>query len=137
MRLIDDRSDNRYLSEVENLEEKLDSVDYDVWLCDSCDEKLVLPYAKWFSGYSACPKCKRRTCQTKTRTLRRATTASTGTREITRTCRNCGFTDRREEVIPRVVESSGSSSGGGLSSGGGGSSFGGGFSGGGGAGRSY
>ena len=35
------------------------SVDYDVWLCPKCNQRLVIPYKKWFSKYSECPKCRR------------------------------------------------------------------------------
>ncbi|MEX2178231.1 MAG: TPM domain-containing protein [Gemmatimonadaceae bacterium] len=133
MWLIDEQSDDRFLSTAENLEERLDSVDYDVWMCSTCDERLVLPYKRWFTKFKPCPKCERRTCESRSKTIRAATTSSTGLRKVTRTCKHCGFTDTTEEIIPEVSESSSSSGG----SGGGGSSFGGGSSGGGGAGRGY
>jgi uncharacterized protein len=140
MRRLGEREDNAYLENEAVLEERLGSMNYDVWLCSKCDERLVIPNRKWFTRFEKCPKCKRRTCERKTKTLKRATTTSTGERLVTRTCKNCEFTDSQTETIPRVTESS-SGSGGSWSSGGGGggagSSFGGGSSGGGGAGRSY
>jgi uncharacterized protein len=135
MARLDERKDDEMLSREALLEEQLESMDYDVWVCGQCDEHLVLPYKRFTFKYSECPKCKRRTCESKTKTLRRATSSSTGLRRITRTCRNCSFTDTREEVIPVITSSSSSGSSGG--GGGGGSSFGGGSAGGGGAGRSY
>jgi uncharacterized protein len=146
MRLLSEDEDDAMLTREEGLEERLGSVDYDVWVCPQCEQRLVIPYKKWFSKYSDCPSCGRRTCETSTVTLSAATTVSTGLRAIYRECQNCGFKDSRREVIPQIVvtttSSGGSSSSGDGSSGGGGrggsgSSFGGGSAGGGGAGRSY
>lgn len=141
MRLLSEAEDDAMLTREEGLEERLGSVDYDVWVCGQCDQRLVIPYRKWFSKYGECPKCQRRTCETATVTLRAATTVSAGERAIYRECQSCGFKDSRRETIPRIVvtPSSGGSGGGGSSfgGGGGGSSFGGGSAGGGGAGRSY
>ena len=147
MRLLGEAEDDAMLTREEGLEEHLGSVDYDVWVCSQCDQRLVIPYRKWFNKYEVCPSCKRRTCETRVVTLRAATAVSAGERAIYRECQNCGFKDSRREIIPRIVESSSSSSsgasssssGGGSSggSGGGGSSLGGGSAGGGGAGRSY
>lgn len=136
MRRLDEKTDDDLLSREALLEETLGSMDYDVWVCDRCEEHLVLPYKRFTMKYSECPTCKRRTLETKSKTLRSATRSSTGLKRVTRTCRNCSFTDSREEIIPMITSSS-SSGGGGGGGGGGGSSFGGGSSGGGGAGRSY
>ena len=130
---LGERQDDEMLSREALLEERLQSMDYDVWACTQCSEHLVIPYRRFTFRYGPCPKCKRRTCESKSKTITSATRSSTGLRRITRTCKNCSFTDTRDEVIP-VITSSSSSGGGG---GGGGSSFGGGSAGGGGAGRSY
>jgi len=136
MRRLDEASDDALLAREELLEEGLRSVDYDVWVCDTCGDKLVIPYKRIFSGYESCPKCKRRTCKKTETVLTKPTYSSTGRKKVARDCRNCGFHDEKEVTIPRLERSSsGGSSGGGSSSGG--SSFGGGSSGGGGAGRSY
>jgi uncharacterized protein len=120
------------------LEERLGSMNYDVWVCPTCGEKLVVPHKKFFSKYSKCPQCKRATCETLKTVIREPTYTATGMRKVRRHCRNCEFRDEREETIPKKVASSSGGSGSGFSSGGGGgSSFGGGSSGGGGAGRSY
>lgn len=142
MRLLSEAEDDAMLTREEGLEERLGSVDYDVWVCGECDQRFVIPYRKWFSKYTECPKCKRRTCESATVTTRVATTVSAGERVIYRECQSCGFKDSRREIIPMVVVTTSSGSGGGSSfggggGGGGGSSFGGGSGGGGGAGRSY
>ena len=139
MKRLSEQADNAHLDAPSVLEEQLGSVDYDVWACARCDATKVVPHRKLFSGYHACPKCKRRTLKRSSRQLVAPSYSATGTREVTESCKNCGHSGRRRETIPMLVRSSsGSSSSGGWSGGGGGgSSFGGGSSGGGGAGRSY
>jgi uncharacterized protein len=136
MRKLSEKHDDTRLAREDVLEERLGSMNYDVFVCDQCNEQAIVARRKWFTSYSQCPKCKRRTMRTDSKTLRRATTTSTGEKLVTRTCKNCRFTDQRTESIPMIVASSGGSSSG-FSGGGGGSSFGGGSAGGGGAGRSY
>jgi uncharacterized protein len=132
---LDEQADDAHLDRGQQLEEKLESVDYDVWVCPTCQQAMVIPHNAWFSGYSTCKSCKRRTLDTDTTTLVPATTSSSGVQQVTERCKNCGWGRQYTRVIPRISQSSGSSSGG--SSGGGGSSFGGGSAGGGGAGGRY
>ncbi len=137
MRRLDETADDEKLEGGERLEESYKSVDWDVWLCDTCGHSEKIPYRRWTSSYSDCPEYRRRTLKTSERTITRATTLSTGRKIVTRTCGNCGFKDSREVVIPRVSTASSSSAGGGSGGGGGGGSFGGGSAGGGGAGGRY
>ena len=134
---LDEQADDAHLDSGQRLEEQLESVDYDVWVCPTCQQTTVVPHRAWFSRYSNCKSCGRRTLETHSRTVIAATTMSTGTQEITERCRNCAWTRTYTRVIPRIQTSSGSSSGGGGGGGGGGSSFGGGSAGGGGAGGRY
>jgi uncharacterized protein len=134
---LDERADDAHLDTGQKLEEELDSVDYDVWVCPTCQAVRVQPHRAWFSRYSTCKQCNRRTLETTTRTIARATTTHVGTEEVTERCRNCSFTRTYHRTIPRVQTSSGSSGGSSGGGGGGGSSFGGGSAGGGGAGGRY
>jgi uncharacterized protein len=124
MQLLDEKADDEALERGQQREESVKSVDYDVWQCGECGERLVLRYKRWFTSYSECPQCKFWTVKSKTRTLIPATTSSGGLAEVTRTCQHCGFGDTRQHATPRLSSSS-SSGGGGRSSSGGGSSFGG------------
>ena len=38
-------------------EERVGSVDYDVWKCGSCSHHFTLRYPKWITGYARCPQC--------------------------------------------------------------------------------
>ncbi len=142
MQRLDESADDEHLDSGQQLEERIGSVDYDVWRCGTCNHHAIVPHAAWLSGYSACGSCGRRTLSKSTRTIEAATYSSSGLQEITHDCRHCGHHDRHTVTLPRLVRSeprrasssSGSSWGGGSS---GGSSWsGGGSSGGGGGGSS-
>lgn len=130
MKRLDEKADDAALERGQLREEELKSVDYDVWQCETCGERLVVRYKRWFTSYTQCPQCKFFTVKSKTRTLIPATTSSGGLAETTRTCHNCGFGDTQQHATPRLSSSSsssgGSSSGGGRSFGGSGRSAGGG-----------
>ncbi len=142
MRRLDRASGDAKLNEGQKLEEKLESMDYDVWLCDTCGDVLRVPVPHWFSRYEPCPKCGYKTCHRSTRQLYASTTTTHGMQEVTLACGNCGYkgVTRRELPLEGISsDSGGSSSGGGGGGGGGdgGGSFGGGSAGGGGAGGHY
>jgi len=146
MVLLDEQADDAHLDRGERMEEALESVDYDVWTCPTCRYELKVPHRSWFSGYTECPSCKRRTLETETHTVVAATTMREGEQRVIKRCRNCEWTHTETRVLPRIVEavsttaagtSSMHSSGGSGGGGGGSSSFGGGSAGGGGAGGRY
>jgi uncharacterized protein len=135
------------------MEERLGSVDYDVWACAVCDERLIIPYTRLWLPIAGCPRCAFRTVQSSTVTVRAASTLASGLEETHLECANCGWSTVTMHETPRIVEAAatsassfgGASSGwsedgadGGGSSGGGDSSFGGsGETAGGGGGDSY
>lgn len=131
MRKLGEKEDDQYLSESAQMEEKLKSGDYDVWLCTSCGATELWFYKNSWSKYEDCPKCKTIAFHTKsTRTLRSATYSSSGEGERTKVCKFCNHTAVSTYTIPRLERSTSSSSssssggswGGGSSSGGGASS---------------
>jgi uncharacterized protein len=128
---LSEADEDELLDEVKQLEEKLRSVDYDVWKCPECSHHFTLRYPKWFSRYGKCPQCRNRTCSKTEVTEIPATTSSTGRAKVTEDCAFCTYHRVYHRTIPRVSTSSSSSGGGG------GGSFGGGSSGGGGASRGY
>jgi uncharacterized protein len=140
MTRLDEAADDSALAPGQQAEERVGSVDYDVWACASCAERIVIPYSRW-SSYSGCPKCQARTLSKTTTTVVAATQFSTGLEETTVDCAHCGYhhvTQRVTPVLPPPPPPSSSSSS--VSSGGSssGSSFGGsGRSAGGGGGSSY
>ena len=127
MQLLAEDWDDEHLRQGQLKEEELESVDYDVWVCPSCDHRTIEAYKSWFSRYKACRSCGYKTLEGNSTTLKSATTTSTGLKRVDYDCQNCGEAYSVEEVIPKVSKSSSSS--GGSSSFGGGSSSGGGASG--------
>ena len=144
MRLLSEEEDDTVIDEGERFEERIGSVNYDVWRCTApgCSERLVIPRKHWMSGYSDCPNCHRRALTSKTVTIVPATQSSTGLEETTTTCAFCKASRTTRHVTPVLPTPSSSSSSGssfsGSSSGGSSSSFGGsGSTAGGGGGASY
>ncbi|MCP4809043.1 MAG: TPM domain-containing protein [Proteobacteria bacterium] len=135
---LDEVEDDAHLTEGQQAEESLGSVDYDVYACPQCDETRMFTDNKWFSGYGNCPSCANKTAKTSRSTVVPATYTSSGYGEASTICLHCDHSSTSTYNIPMKVRStSSSSSGGGGFSGGGGGSFGGGSSGGGGAGSSW
>lgn len=147
MELVDEVHDNDYLSPSQDLEEKLNSVDYDVWHCPKCAQTDIYPYENRASNYKECPQCHARTMSlTERRILYPATTRQEGQGVDIYYCRNCGNHTSNRFRIPRKQNDAAIATGailgsaiGGRGGGGGfsGGSFGGGHTGGGGAGGSW
>jgi uncharacterized protein len=139
MTRLGEADDDALLEGGQQAEERIGSVDYDVWKCGACGHHFTLRYPKWVSGYAKCPQCHNRTKSSIEKVIAAATTISSGSARVVETCAFCTFRREYTKVLP-VIQSSGSSSSGSSSSGssgGGSSSFGGGSSGGGGASRGY
>jgi uncharacterized protein len=130
MSRLGEADDDAHLTEGEVAEERVGSVDYDVWQCPSCQHQFTLRYPKWLTRYDSCPQCRNRTLKSDSQTIEAATTSRQGSARVTNTCAFCNYTHTFTKTLPRISQSS-------SSSGGGSSSFGGGRSGGGGASRGY
>lgn len=140
MTRLDETADNALLEGGQQAEERLGSVDYDVWKCPGCGHHFTLRYPKWVSRYEKCPQCHNRTKSSTRKVIAAASTSSSGSALVVETCAFCTFHQEHTQVLPRIEPASASSASSQGSSGGfsgGGSSFGGGGSGGGGASRGY
>lgn len=136
---VDEDNDNNYLTQSQDAEERLDSVDYDVWLCPECGETDVIPYVNPARNYVECPHCSARACTlVSKRTVVPPTTRRDGTGVEEYACLNCRHRWQKPYTIAKVVEPPIIIGGGGFGGRGGGGgfsggSFGGGMTGGGGA----
>lgn len=129
---LDEISDNHYLPLNKAFEETIGSIDYDVWLCSSCNEAQILSYHQG-SRYNQCPSCKTIAYFMHSDViLQHPTTLSQGIGLRSFLCSYCKYKYRERYNISKITESnsSSSSSSSGYSSG---TSWGGGRSGGGGA----
>jgi uncharacterized protein len=111
MHRLDEVADDAHLADTERAEEKVGSVDYDVWQCPSCNAVEKLRYGRWFTSYSKCPLCGGVTNSSTQRTLQSATTFSTGLVEVHEKCVHCTYAKTYTRATPRVSSSSSSSSG--------------------------
>lgn len=130
MQRLSEEGEDKYLDAKQQSEERIKSVDYDVWHCGRCRSVRVLDYSRWFSGYSRCQSCTAKTLRSTSTTISHATEYSTGLVQIDEACQHCNFRNSYTRTTPRVTRSeSSSSSSSSSSSFGGGSSSGGGSSG--------
>lgn len=138
MHKLDEESDNAYLTPAQDMEEQLNSVDYDVWVCPRCNATDIYPFINKMKNYTTCDNCGARTCTLESdRTLLSPTQSREGRGVKTYRCLNCHNKKEKYYTIaklasaaPIIIGGGGGRSGGGGFSGG---SFGGGFTGGGGA----
>ncbi len=136
MHKLDEESDNEYLTPAQDAEERIKSVDYDVWLCPKCGTTDIYRFDE-DSGYSECPYCHARTCRfVRDTVMRRPTQYQEGVGAKTYNCLNCKKTHsiayKIAKLAPTVIVG-GSGFGGGGGGGVSGGSWGGGSTGGGGA----
>lgn len=153
MHRLPEDEDNAYLTPAQDLEERLGSVDYDVWKCGTCGNTEVYPFPGRQTKYTRCPKCGTVAMhEVGTRVIRPATHYSEGIGEKVYRCENCGHNDHRRYRIPKRPDERAAllgaaaalaagrgrrGGGGGFGGGGFGGGFGGGSTGGGGASGSW
>lgn len=138
MNLLNEKEEDHFLSNQQQSEEFVKSIDYDVWLCKHCDHVKILPYENVNTKFELCPNCHSKTYHVVDDRIRVFPTQyKEGTGIRTRRCENCSHKAAESYRIPRkeavVLVGTGNSG----SSSFGGGSFGGGFSAGGGAGGSF
>lgn len=142
MRKVDEVHDNDYLTPAQDLEERVGSVDYDVWLCPRCGETDILAYVNRRSPMTECDNCHARTAVLRVdRIMRRPTASASGRGVREYECLNCHHRQNRYyDIAPSADAAVGalaaaallgsSRRSGGFGGGFGGGSFGGGFGGG-------
>lgn len=139
MQRVDEDNDNLYLTSSQDAEERLNSVDYDVWLCSQCGETDIIPYVNTTKNFTECPVCHARACSlVSQRTIIQPTEYREGRGVQDFVCQNCRKHWQKpyniaKVVAPPVIITGGGGRGFGGGGGFGGGSFGGGMTGGGGA----
>lgn len=102
MHRLNEEEDNVYLTHGQDVEERLGTVDYDVWLCGKCGTLERFPFYAKQTKYTACPTCGAIAYGTDSeRILRKPTSSSAGEGERIKRCRSCGRTDsERFRIAP-------------------------------------
>lgn len=99
MQRLDEVQDDAHLNERQRLEEKLGSVDYDVWVSEDQSEVKVLRYRNSSSYFSKCPEC-----FAYTRFLLKSNTHSNsdGSKTVNRyfRCKNCDYEGKTKAKVP-------------------------------------
>lgn len=132
--LMTEKQEDAYLNAGQQSEEMVGSVDYDAWICIECGHRSFLSYAKSYTRFQPCPKCRYKTyAQTSDRIVSSPTPISTGQGVHVYSCAHCGHEALKYYSIPMIIILPSNRGGGGGGFGGGGGGFGGGSSGGGGA----
>ncbi|MFH7244842.1 MAG: hypothetical protein ACHWZW_18565 [Spirulina sp.] len=89
-----------YLNRAQQLEVDLDSVFYSVAVCPQCTRRKVFRFAAPNRLVAQCPRCYYKTMEiTQQTTTLKPTATRPGEAIIHRTCRNCGYTATRTEVL--------------------------------------
>jgi uncharacterized protein len=91
MALLDEHKDDDYLNHAERIEERLDSVRYDVWLCLECNHVDKLSKEPWFKAHNRCPQCQAKTFQSQKHEIQAAGFHTDGRGEIRSECLACGY----------------------------------------------
>lgn len=102
--------DDAYLAAGERTEERIGSVDYDVWHCAQCNVAVKVRWGAFFTRYGRCPSCQNKTKSASTTTLRSATEYSEGLVRVEEECAFCSYRRTYTRTTPRIVRSSSSSS---------------------------
>lgn len=136
---LDEETDNDYLTQPEDLEERLDTIDYDVWRCPDCGAIDKYAFPKRQTKYTRCPNCGTVAMRLKGDfVITPPTYTSPGLAERVYECKYCHHIRRDRHTLPKRERGSaagalaagailGAAAGRG---GGGGGTFGGGFGGG-------
>lgn len=137
MKKLNEEEDNNLLSPSQDFEEKLNTVDYDVWVCQDCGTVERYPFRVNQKEYEECPNCHTIAMHlVRDHTVVPSTTRREGIGEKIYECKYCHNRHKRQYKIPRKDNGAGAALAAGaiLGSGGrggfGGGGFGGGFGGG-------
>jgi uncharacterized protein len=108
---LSEQAEDEYLKAGQITEEKIGTIDYDVWKCQSCGSVEILNYPTASSKYSSCPTCGFLTYHFGAkRTIQSATYENDGYGETERTCLHCGHNHIDKFIIAMLVASSSSDS---------------------------
>jgi uncharacterized protein len=103
MTKLDEAADDAYLEKAEQVEERIGSVDHQIWLCPACGERTKHRHVAFFSRYKGCPKCSARTLESTSTTIEEATYTHGGRVQVDESCANCSYTNRHAYATAMLV----------------------------------
>ena len=102
--LLNETVDDEFLETGESVEERIKSVNYDVWACLTCEDVIKLRFGTLFTRFSKCPKCRRKTKSKIKHTMVRATQSRGGVVQVTERCANCDYHNQYTYRTPRLPD---------------------------------
>lgn len=138
MKRLNEAQDNAYLQSQQDTEERIGSVDYDVWLCPQCGDSERYAFPLRQSKFETCKACGAKALEFKGEKVTQWPTRRLPGKAVRiYECRHCHNKEIREKTLPRKDDDGGAGAAlaagailGSLGRGGGGGGFGGGFGGG-------
>lgn len=107
MHLLSEKEEDKKLQLSQQFEEKLGSVDYDVFVCDNCKNEAIFPMEK-LDEYTHCPKCNTKAFALYSKkTIVSPTYINAGSEQVTYKCRFCGYEENQNNQLPRLRRNSG------------------------------
>ena len=86
---LTEADDDALLEKGQQAEERVGSVDYDVWKCGACSHHFTLRYPKWVSNFAKCPQCHNHTKSSTQTVIEHASTTSSGRARVVEACAFC------------------------------------------------
>jgi uncharacterized protein len=102
MMKLDEAAEDAYLQPSEKVEERIGSVDHQIWVCPACGETKKLQSMR-FSKYKPCPECSAKTLRSESWTIETATYYQDGKVHVEETCANCPYTRSYVYATPVLV----------------------------------
>ncbi|GEM_PF-2038398 len=102
-RILPEDKEDKFLTKGQQHEEELGSILYDVLFCDRCGAHRVVSHNRVQSGYFSCTKCRNKTVESRSRTVRSADYDAEGLMETTFTCKHCKHSYVQERTTARLV----------------------------------
>lgn len=107
---LGEAEDDAHLSSGERVEERLGSVDYDVWHCADCNQAIKLRWGAFTTQYGRCRQCGSVTKSSSTTTIQAASYTSGGLVQVDEHCAHCDHRSSFTRSTPMLQQSSSSSS---------------------------
>lgn len=102
MALIPEVNKSNRLTEQQQFEEKIQSITYYIWQCNSCDSSLIEKNPNDKKYYAKCPKCGTWAFQSTQKTLKKPTLDETGLLVKVSKCKYCNHTVESESTMPML-----------------------------------
>ena len=102
MTKLDEAADDAFLEKSEQVEERVGSVDHQIWVCPVCGERKRRRFPRLASGYTKCPQCSARTLRSTCATVKEATYSHGGLEQIDEHCFNCPYSRSYTRSTPML-----------------------------------